>query len=65
MRVENSLLEINIEQKFTVVSKIDLNFHLTYMSFMQPAQFMQLPPTVIVQQPLVEELLEVKKKQKT
>ena len=34
MCIENSLLEINIEQKFTIVSKIDLNFHLTYMSFM-------------------------------
>ena len=33
--------------------------------FMKPANFMQQPLAVIVQQLLVEELLEVKKKQKT
>ena len=32
---------------------------------MKPAKFMQQPLAVIVQQLLVEELLEVKKKQKT
>ena len=40
---------------------MDQNFHLTYLSFMWPAQFLQRPPAVIAEQPLVERLLERKK----